>query len=210
MKAVRKIASALNQTPALYLTFDDGPDPISTEPVLRALEHLKIPATFFVVADRAKKNPGLLHELISCGHAIGNHSLDHRYGVFFKSRATMLQWVLDSENLLADLIGKPSVGFRPPAGVRTPKLHSALKELKIPLVLWQKRYFDKAFDWKPARAIASLSSTDAGSIILLHDQLKREKVPLFIETLSAYAEVAKRLGFDFRNLSRELCELQLK
>ena len=208
MKAIRSIDNKNSEHQNLYLTFDDGPDPVSTEKVLKVLEQHHAKATFFVVAERAKAQKKLLNEILSCGHAIGNHSLDHQYRVFFQGKKAMQKWVRDAESQIADLIGSPTIGFRPPAGVRTPELHAVLLELKLPLVLWKMRYFDKAIDWTEKRALNSLSRITQGSLILLHDQVKREKIQLFTHTLSIYLDELNQRNFHFHSLSLALCKQQ--
>src|SRR4051812_40416820 len=76
-KPIRKISS-VNQL-QLFLTFDDGPDPYSTGPILNLLEKHQVPATFFMIAEKAVKNRDLTKRIVSQGHTIGNHSLDHCY-----------------------------------------------------------------------------------------------------------------------------------
>src|SRR6185503_6150463 len=118
------------------------PDPEGTPQVLQMLAQNGAHATFFLVADRAAQHPDLVATIREQGHAIGNHSLDHRYGVFFKGRQAMLSWVQKAEQTFAAL-GCTTVGFRPPVGVRTPELYWALHKLGLPMVLWRRRFFDK-------------------------------------------------------------------
>jgi hypothetical protein len=44
----------------IALTFDDGPDPSATPEILEILEKNKIPATFFVIGQRAEQHPEVL------------------------------------------------------------------------------------------------------------------------------------------------------
>src|SRR5262249_31521864 len=82
---VRRIPPRPGESRALYLTFDDGPFPPCTEEVLAVLAALEAKATFFLIAERAESHPSLVKRLLDEGHAIGNHSLDHRYQPFFSS-----------------------------------------------------------------------------------------------------------------------------
>lgn len=59
------------------LTFDDGPDPVWTPPVLNILRKAHVPATFFVIGENAMMHPGLLRQIIAQGSEIGNHSYTH-------------------------------------------------------------------------------------------------------------------------------------
>jgi peptidoglycan-N-acetylglucosamine deacetylase len=190
----------------LYLTFDDGPEPGFTDRILKVLQASDSKATFFVIADRAEKSPQLIREILSEGHSIGNHSLDHGYANFFRGRSAMRSWIQQSEEKLQFLTGGiPTVGFRPPAGVITPELVGALKDLQIPLVLWTQRFFDTTLPWTTDRALGSLSKIRGGSIILLHDRQRAERQGMFEISLAVYLEHAKSRGFQFQSLTRELC-----
>jgi peptidoglycan-N-acetylglucosamine deacetylase len=59
------------------LTFDDGPDPEFTPPLLDILARFKAHATFFMTGKAAQAHPDLVRRVASAGHAIGNHSWDH-------------------------------------------------------------------------------------------------------------------------------------
>lgn len=59
------------------LTFDDGPDPVWTPPILAILRKAHVPATFFVIGENAMMHPGLLRQIVAQGSEIGNHSYTH-------------------------------------------------------------------------------------------------------------------------------------
>ncbi len=204
---VRTIEDSSSQN--LYLTFDDGPEPRCTSAVIQALDHWSAKATFFVVAQKAKQNKELIRELLASGHAIGNHSLDHRYSAFFQSQQKLSQWMVESEDRISQLIGQATVGFRPPAGVVTPVLRRAAGELKMPIILWNIRFFDTVFRWTPEKALSSFGKTGPGSIVLLHDRQSYPTFPLFLEALNAYSGEAQRLKFSLTALTRERCLAEL-
>ena len=60
------------------LTFDDGPDPDHTPTLLDILADHGAAGTFFVVGDQAAEHRDLLSDIAGRGHAIGNHTWDHR------------------------------------------------------------------------------------------------------------------------------------
>src|SRR5206468_12757460 len=55
------------------LTFDDGPDPLSTPQFLEALEALGWHATFFMLGTMVRRAPGLAAEVAAGGHEIAVH-----------------------------------------------------------------------------------------------------------------------------------------
>jgi peptidoglycan/xylan/chitin deacetylase (PgdA/CDA1 family) len=200
MRPIRCLSPRADEKP-LYLTFDDGPVSEGTPQVLDVLAEQGARATFFVVANRARQERGLLRRIVDEGHAVGNHSLDHGYRAFFSGTQKMKQWIQDSESALSDLLGKPTIGFRPPNGIQTPELHRALRELAMPLILWNVRYYDTLFTWTRARALRSVAGTAPGSIVLLHDRQKPAKLPLFLDALSAYSREIEKQGFVLKALS---------
>jgi len=179
----------------LHLTFDDGPEPSSTPQVLDLLDRTNVKATFFLITKKAEKNPQLTERILKSGHTIGNHSLDHTYGVFFKRREAMLSWISESEKRLSHCIGKPSIGFRPPNGICTPHLHWALNELKMPLILWDIRFFDAVWGLSVRRVKKSFKKARDGSIVLLHDKQPSSRLPEFLLALETYITEARRLDF---------------
>jgi len=55
----------------VYLTFDDGPDPRSTEWLLDLLSKEKVPSTFFCLGSQIVRYPELYDDIIKKGHAVG-------------------------------------------------------------------------------------------------------------------------------------------
>src|SRR5271155_3982778 len=60
------------------LTFDDGPHPQGTPAVLEILAREHVSATFFLVGEQVRRNPGLVREIVAAGHDIGLHCDRHR------------------------------------------------------------------------------------------------------------------------------------
>ena len=59
------------------LTFDDGPDPLWTPLVLDCLRRENVRATFFVIADRARRNGDLIERMRNEGHEVAFHCVRH-------------------------------------------------------------------------------------------------------------------------------------
>lgn len=64
-------------SPAVALTFDDGPDPTHTPAVLDLLAGHGATATFFVVGRGVRSFPGLVRRMVDEGHEVANHTLSH-------------------------------------------------------------------------------------------------------------------------------------
>jgi peptidoglycan/xylan/chitin deacetylase (PgdA/CDA1 family) len=189
---------------SVFLTFDDGPDPVGTPAVLEILRKHGARATFFVVASKVKAHPELLREILRAGHAVGNHSLDHKYHHFFRGAERLKDWISSAEKELRKE-GAAPVGFRPPAGIVTPHLVRAARSLDSPLVMWNERFFDAVLPWGERRARRSAARLEGGSIVLLHDRQTAGRVNAFCKTLDTYLDCLKDRGLEFEPLTPEIC-----
>ena len=61
----------------VVLTFDDGPLPRYSNPVLDILAAQCVKATYFLVGDMARAYPAVVRRIYASGHSIGTHSEDH-------------------------------------------------------------------------------------------------------------------------------------
>src|ERR1700736_3215717 len=57
----------------IALTFDDGPNPLWTPPLLDLLARYNVRATFFLIGQFAMKQRDLVRRTHAAGHLIGNH-----------------------------------------------------------------------------------------------------------------------------------------
>lgn len=188
--------------PTLFLTFDDGPCDPGTPQVLDVLAHYSAHATFFVVGENARANPDLISRIVSAGHALGNHSLNHSYRNYFRGEQALTRWVSECESIIHDFTGEASAGFRPPAGVRTPPLRRAVRSLGMPMILWNTRFYDSVRPWRESAAAASLARAKNGDIVLLHDRQTDANRRVFLKTLEFYIGEARRRGFRFATMAR--------
>ncbi|HOU95489.1 MAG TPA: polysaccharide deacetylase family protein [Bacteroidales bacterium] len=160
----------------ICLSFDDGPDPESTFPILQILEKYNIRAIFFCTGERGKKFPDLMSLLKDQGHLIGNHSFSHYDG--FK---TPKKKYLNDIELAADITS--NIFFRPPYGRMLPGQYLNLRQ-KYKIILWHllaDDYSEKKRDNKIA--VDLLKKLTPGSIVALHDKpvsLKRGFLEEFI------------------------------
>ncbi len=182
---------------SVFLTFDDGPDPDVTWSLLKLLDEYQAKATFFVIGERAQRHAAVLKAAVDSGNEVGDHSWDHRYRPFFQSQANLQSWIVRSHSELASLLGRPPVGFRPPAGIITPPLVRALEELGIALIHWNRRFFDTRFRISTAKAMRIANQLQGGEIVLLHDGNARDARAL-IAGVKTVLEVGKSRGLRFQ------------
>jgi peptidoglycan/xylan/chitin deacetylase (PgdA/CDA1 family) len=61
----------------VVLTFDDGPLPRYTKPILDALDEFCTKATFFSIGEMAMAYPEMVKEVMGRGHTMGSHTWSH-------------------------------------------------------------------------------------------------------------------------------------
>jgi peptidoglycan/xylan/chitin deacetylase (PgdA/CDA1 family) len=61
----------------IVLTFDDGPWPVNTPSVLKALEDECTKAVFFPIGKHATYHPEILRQVAAAGHSVGAHTWSH-------------------------------------------------------------------------------------------------------------------------------------
>jgi peptidoglycan-N-acetylglucosamine deacetylase len=168
MLAFRRLAGQGDPT-HVALTFDDGPDPESTQEFARTLGDRGIRATFFMLGSMVAKAPGLAADIAAAGHEVGVHGYDHRYLTVRGPRATRSDLTRATE-LIASVTGTRPKYFRPPYGVLSGPALLAARELELTPVLWGTW----GREWAPGATPASVLQTlirglDGGVTVLLHD-----------------------------------------
>ncbi len=152
----------------IALTFDDGPDGKYTPQVLDILKENQIKATFFVVGIQAKKYPEVLKRIAEEGHAIGNHSWDHK-DLAKLSAKQVRDEIAKNDNLIREITGRPADLFRPPYGSENETVRREISAAGHRHVLWSvdPRDWDKH---RSAEQIANAvkNNTKPGSIVLMH------------------------------------------
>ncbi len=56
------------------LTFDDGPRPDTTGPLLEGLAQRGVTVTFFVIGEQVPGNEELIRRMVRDGHQVGSHT----------------------------------------------------------------------------------------------------------------------------------------
>jgi peptidoglycan-N-acetylglucosamine deacetylase len=78
----------------VVLTFDDGPIPRYSNPILDILAAQCVRATFFLVGEMARAHPSTARRILAEGHTIGTHSEDHPVP-FAKLPTALIEWEID-------------------------------------------------------------------------------------------------------------------
>lgn len=99
-----------------YLTFDDGPDDKNTPAVLDVLKEAGVKATFYVTGAQAEAHPDVLRRIYAEGHAIGNHSYDHRYEKLYPSVDGFFREMERTDEVIYGILGVRPLILRAPGG----------------------------------------------------------------------------------------------
>jgi len=151
------------------LTFDDGPDPLSTPRFLDELDRLGWRATFFMLGDMARKAPSLAAEVARRGHEVAVHGDVHRSHLLRRPGEVAAD-LARATDTIAEATGRRPVWLRPPYGAVSAGTLKAARALSLRLVLWS----GWGRDWRSAATPASvaaevLADLRPGATILLHD-----------------------------------------
>jgi peptidoglycan-N-acetylglucosamine deacetylase len=150
------------------LTFDDGPDPVTTPLLLSLLAAYGMPATFFVTGRRATQHPQLIRQIVAHGHTVGNHSFHHNPYRMFWQMALLAREIADTQAALSRLGIRP-LTFRPPVGITTPAMGKVLAVNGLYAVNFSCRACDRGNRRIGHLSEKILSKVRSDDIILMHD-----------------------------------------
>ncbi len=101
----------------VYLTFDDGPDDKVTPQILDILKAENVKATFYVCGNMVETYPNVLKRIFNEGHAIGNHSYNHRYDQIYASPWSFMEQIIQTDTAIKNVIGVRPFIIRAPGGI---------------------------------------------------------------------------------------------
>ena len=185
--------------PVIYLTFDDGPTPDITEWILQLLNGYNAKATFFCIGSNVEKFPVVFQNIVSNGHAIGNHTHNHVKGWKTKT-PDYLNNVEQCESVIKNRQSKTVNLFRPPYGRIKPKQAKALMALGYNIVMWDVLSFDWDKNISKKTCLENVvENTKKGSIIVFHDSIKASKNMKYV--LPKVLEYFSDKGYTFKALN---------
>lgn len=180
----------------IYITFDDGPMPQTTEFILDCLEQYNAKATFFCIGDNAEKYSYLMRKIIQNDHAIGNHTQQHLNG-WKTTTKNYIKDCLKAEKTLKPYTKNTTKLFRPPYGKCSLKQQKELIKKGYKIIMWSvlSADFDKSIS-KDKCLDNIIKNTSSGSIVTLHDSLKAEEKIKYV--LPKILEHFSELGYTFK------------
>jgi peptidoglycan-N-acetylglucosamine deacetylase len=178
----------------VVLTFDDGPEPGSTDRVLDALKRECVKASFFVLGRASTAHPALVRRELSEGHTVAHHSFGHPILDRMPVEAAKAEIDHGFTAVEAALYGKVDHSpvtpfFRFPGFASTPALLDFLERRRVAVFgadLW-------ASDWNPMTPAQQLAlvldrlEQTRGGILLFHDPRPQTAamLPAFLRALKA-------------------------
>jgi peptidoglycan/xylan/chitin deacetylase (PgdA/CDA1 family) len=151
------------------LTFDDGPDPVSTPCFLRELRRLDCRATFFVLGELLERHPGLGRRITEEGHEVAVHGWRHGNALLSRPGAPARE-LGAAVRLVCAVTGVRPAWYRPPYGVLSAEAVVAARALRLRAVLWTAWGRDWTAQATAASVLAALApGLRGGATVLLHD-----------------------------------------
>ncbi|MCG6913596.1 polysaccharide deacetylase family protein [bacterium BMS3Abin03] len=177
----------------ILLTFDDGPNPGTTEKILILLNQYNIKALFFCVGNNINKNNELTKVILENGHTIGNHTFNHK--VLNKlSYKNAKEEIEKTNSLLLNKFGDKIRFFRPPHGKFNFRVKKLISDSGLECVMWSLLTYDYQNDFKKVR-FAIDNYLMKNSIIVLHDSNKNKNI--IIDSINYIADSVYQKGFQF-------------
>ena len=184
---IKTISRIHTREKQLMFTFDDGPNPDITPQILAILKAHNIQAIFFCQGKNMRNQPDLVRQIISEGHRIGNHTMNHSPWFPFYPAGRMKKEISDCQALIVLIQPVETMRlFRPPFGVTNPNLKKALKDSGYQVIGWDIRSLDTMNIRSEILFKRIIRRIKPGSIILFHDTMP--KTPDILEIVINFAK----------------------
>ncbi len=159
-----------SKIPKILFTFDDGPNPSTTTRILNELSEQNVKAVFFCVGENIKKYKSLVNDILSEGHTIANHTLQHTK-LTGLNNSEIERSLAEVNNFMKNSFGIEIKYFRPPYGRFTIGLNKILSGLGMQNVMWSLLTYDYKNDINIVK-FALNNYLSSNSIIVFHDSKK--------------------------------------
>lgn len=186
-----------------YLTFDDGPNPRATGPILETLAAAGVPAAFFQVGAHVRRFPDIARRVAAAGHAIGNHTFSH-VKLHRRGPARVRAELQQAHDTIAQVTGQAPRVFRAPHGYRNPFVTREVRRLGYTVFGWSFGVWDSARPGADVIRRRVARHLAPGAIILLHDGDGYDPAGDRMQTAAALPGIiadARARGYEFRPLA---------
>jgi len=199
--STRLLWRAQTDEPVLALTFDDGPDPTYTVPLLDTLAEHDVQATFFLVGERAVQHRDLLRRELAGRHELGNHTWGHTDLSMLSRAETRLELDRTSQ-VIVDISGAAPAVLRPPWGrISGTAMHIAAEQA-MDVMVWDVRLLEADRD-AAGNVEHVLRELRPGMVLLAHDA-GPGRHSIGVAAMPGIIRGAKARGFRFVTASEML------
>ncbi|MPR13558.1 chitooligosaccharide deacetylase NodB [Microvirga tunisiensis] len=153
----------------VFLTFDDGPNPLCTPGVLDVLAEHRVPATFFVIGAYALDQPQLIRRMVTEGHEVANHTMTHP-DLSNCGPSEIKREILEANKVVRMACPQASLRhMRAPFGIWTEEVLTISASAGLTALHWSVDPRDWSRPGVDAIVDGVLASVRPGAIVLLHD-----------------------------------------
>ena len=177
----------------VLLTFDDGPNPDTTEMILKKLSDEKIKALFFCVGENVRKYPDLVKQIKDEGHTFGNHTFNHKILRTISADEKDSQ-ISETNKIFEEQLGLKLKYFRPAHGKFQISTSIFLRKYGLKNVMWSLLTYDYKNDLSIVK-FATQKYLKNNSIIVLHDSNKSKNI--ISDSISYIAEEVRKRDYQF-------------
>jgi len=177
----------------ILLTFDDGPNPETTDKLLEFLKDNKIKALFFCLGENVKRYPDLCKRIIDNGHTVGNHTFSHKK-INEVSKKEIIEEIKKTNNLISKKFNYRVNYFRPPHGRITLATTKIMDEVKLKNVMWSLLTWDYKGNFKTVKKSITKYLKN-NSIVVMHDSNKTKNI--LMDSVGLLVDEVKKNNYKF-------------
>ena len=170
---MNRIQRKLEKERILVLTYDDGPSPLVTAPLLELLHRRGVRATFFMLGCHAQRYPQLVDEVVKGGHDVACHS-DRHVNALKSMPWTAAADISGGYRSLSPWIPSNAM-YRPPFGKMTLPTYFSIRQRRAPVWWWTIDSGDTHSMLPSVEDVVQMVRERAGGIVLMHDGSMNER-----------------------------------
>ena len=192
----------------VYITIDDGPNPITSPLYIEALKAANVKATFFMIGKQMNEYPDIVREMVSGGNVIGNHSYSHNYSSVYRSVYSLDAEITKTNDIINEIVGKQPKIFRAPGGslnlIKRDGLEEEISKLGYVYFDWNVSAADTDRNYNSKEKVISNMKTQSKGrkrvVALMHDNGRKASV----EALPEIIQWFKDNGYEFGTLNENI------
>lgn len=206
--APEPMTADVRENKVIYLTFDDGPSPLTDE-ILDLLDRENIKATFFVVGQSDEANKQRMREIADRGHTLAMHTYTHNYKVVYSGVEPFLDDMYAMFCQIRDVTGVTPSIFRYPGGSINSHNYGIYQDINAEMLRrgfvphdWNLSSGDAASptptpDQIIGNVVGGAASVDRG-VVLMHDSSGHRST---VDALQGVIDGLRAQGFTFDQLT---------